>query len=61
MDFHGTAKNKKGDRFMFFFSNVLRLTTAEAAKAKLDKLVAADPFHQNHGPWHVDRYDAGGA
>ena len=61
MDFHGTATNKKGDTFVFFFSNVLGITTEEAAKAKLDRLVAADPLHQKYGPWHVDRYDIGGA
>lgn len=61
MDFHATATNKNGKTFVFFFLNVNQLTTEEAAKAKLDKIVAADPLHQRHGPWFVDSYDVGGA
>ncbi len=61
MDFHATAENEKGDTFMFFFSNQLRMTTEQAAQAKLDQLVAADELHQKYGPWHVESYDVGGA
>ncbi len=61
MDFHATADNGKGARFMFFFSNVLDRTTEEAANDKLAKLVAADEFHKKHGPWHVEGIDVGGA
>jgi len=61
MDFHAMAENEKGERFMFFFSNQFRMTTEEAAKSKLNQLVAADELHKKHGPWHVDSYDVGGA
>lgn len=61
MDFHATAYNEQGERFVFFFRNVNHRTTEEAANDKLAKLVAADECHQRHGPWHVEGIDVGGA
>jgi hypothetical protein len=55
--FAATAVNNSGLTFRFTFLAQNWAGINEVARARLDEVVAADPMHAKHAPWHPTAID----